>query len=157
MRSRLAFFIGLPWLALLTLPGWADYLDGLHAYERHDFATALRVWRPLAEAGDPEAQHRLGEMYLLGRGVDTSDREAVQWFGRSAESGYALAQYELGMMYLDGRQVPQDDVQAVMWLTLAAAQGHQLAVAFLTMSQDLVRPEDWDAGKQMASGWSHGP
>ena len=30
--------------------------DGVAAYDRGDYATALRLWRPLAEEGNPDAQ-----------------------------------------------------------------------------------------------------
>ncbi len=33
----------------LTAPAWAGWNEGLAAYERGDYATALREWRPLAE------------------------------------------------------------------------------------------------------------
>jgi TPR repeat protein len=37
--------------------------DGVAAYRRSDFATALRLLRPLADQGDAVAQARLGLMY----------------------------------------------------------------------------------------------
>ena len=40
-----------------------DYQVGLDAYNRGDFATALREWTPLAEQGDADAQSNLGLMY----------------------------------------------------------------------------------------------
>jgi hypothetical protein len=39
---------------------------GLDAYNRGDYATALREWRPLAEQGDASAQFNLVLMYALG-------------------------------------------------------------------------------------------
>lgn len=41
--------------------------DAQAAYERKDYATALRVWRPLAEQGDAQAQYNLGQMYRNDR------------------------------------------------------------------------------------------
>ena len=41
--------------AFLALAGAADadpFEDGQVAYDRHDYATALQAWRPLAEIGD---------------------------------------------------------------------------------------------------------
>ena len=38
----------------------ADFGDGLAAYERGDYATALREWRPLARQGYAHAQYILG-------------------------------------------------------------------------------------------------
>jgi TPR repeat protein len=38
-------------------------------YERGDYATALRLFCPLADQGDADAQYNLGVMYDEGRGV----------------------------------------------------------------------------------------
>ena len=43
--------------------------DGQAAYEAKDYATALRLWRPLADQGHPLAQFNLGKMYRKGEGV----------------------------------------------------------------------------------------
>lgn len=40
--------------------------DGDKAVRYGDYTTALRLWRPLAERGDAEAQFRLGSLYELG-------------------------------------------------------------------------------------------
>ena len=59
-------------LLLLTLaaPVWGqDFERGLQAFERGDYATALREWHPLVEQGVAEAQHNLGVMYDLGAGL----------------------------------------------------------------------------------------
>jgi len=39
-------------MILLALPAWADFQDGLDAYDRGDYEMALREWKPLAEQGD---------------------------------------------------------------------------------------------------------
>ena len=41
--------------------------DGLVAYATGDYATALRVLRPWAEQGNPDALTALGVMYVKGR------------------------------------------------------------------------------------------
>ena len=41
----------------------ADFQTGFDAYERGDFATALKEWKPLAEQGDVEAQYLLAGVY----------------------------------------------------------------------------------------------
>ena len=40
--------------------------DGSAAYNSRDYATALRLWRPLAEQGDADAQNNLAVMYSKG-------------------------------------------------------------------------------------------
>ena len=56
--KRAIFAISLAFLGPLS-PAWADFQDGLHAYYRLDYRTALREWQPLAEEGDPEACYQL--------------------------------------------------------------------------------------------------
>ena len=58
---------------------------GFAAYERGDYATALQLLRPLAEAGDANAQFHLGRIHLGGRGVAKNETEAAQWFRRAAD------------------------------------------------------------------------
>ena len=80
-------------LALLFSAGsaWADFDDGMAAYESGDYATALQEWRPLAEQGDAEAQLNLGLIYDDGYGVPVNDAEAAKWFRKVAEQGDATA------------------------------------------------------------------
>ena len=56
-------------LCIAPLASAGPFEDGLAAYQRDDYATALRLWRPLANHGDSDAQYRLGRMYLTGLGV----------------------------------------------------------------------------------------
>ena len=51
----------------LAEPAWAGWDEGLAAYKRGDYATALREWRPLAAQGDAKAQNNLGVMYAWGQ------------------------------------------------------------------------------------------
>ncbi len=90
------------------------------AYQRKDFATAIAVWRPLAEQGNAEAQTLLGAMYWSGEGVPRDHAEAAKWYLRAAQQGYARAQNNIGFMYGFGEGVPpRDDVQAYKWISLA--------------------------------------
>lgn len=96
--------------------------DGVVAYERQDYATALRLWQPLAEQGDAASQFNLGLMYDTGRGVPEDDATAVNWYRQAAEQQYAKAQFSLGAMYQRGDGVAQDFAQAAKWFRLAADQ-----------------------------------
>jgi uncharacterized protein len=46
-----------------------DAAAAVAAHKRGDYATALRLIRPLADQGDADAQNILGLMYYSGRGV----------------------------------------------------------------------------------------
>ena len=94
-----------------------------------DYETTRRA----AEQGNAEAQGKLGQMYMEGRGVPQDDAEAVRWFRLAAEQGVAVGQVGLGMMYggAGGRVVPRDDAEAVRWFRLAAEQGDAGGQVFL--------------------------
>lgn len=97
--------------------------EGIAAYRLHDYATALREFRPLADAGDVRAMSYLGTMYLDGAGVDRDSIEAMKYLVRAAERGDARAQTWTGVAYQEGTAVNQDYAQAQHWYRLAAAQG----------------------------------
>ncbi len=78
------------------------------AYDRANYATALKIWLPLAEQGDPEAQTYVGEIYEKGLGGSPSYAVAATWYQRAAEQGYATAQVSLGQLYERGLGVPKD-------------------------------------------------
>jgi uncharacterized protein len=100
------------------------YGDAVAAYQRGDFATALRLWRPLAAQGNSNAAYVLGMMYDDGMGVAPDSQAAVQWYRQAAEQGNAWAQYTLGAKYTMGDGVPLSYQEAAKWTALAAAQGH---------------------------------
>jgi TPR repeat protein len=114
-------------VALCPAPLWAGFDEGVAAYGRGDYATTLKEWRPLAEQGDPTAQHHLGWLYVLGHGVPQDYEEAVRWFRKAAEQGDSDAQTNLGSLYLLGDRLPQDYTEALKWLRAAADQGHPFA------------------------------
>ena len=46
-----------------------DFKKGVEAYNKGDYATALKEWKPLAQGGYIDAQYNLGIMYDNGKGV----------------------------------------------------------------------------------------
>jgi len=94
------------------------------AYDRGDYATSLRLIRPLADQGNATAQNRLGSMYSSGLGVPQNNAEAAKWFRLAADQGHASAQNNLGILYWNGISVPQNYADAVTWFRLAADQGY---------------------------------
>jgi hypothetical protein len=113
--------------ASLALPAQAGYEEGLAAFLRGDYATALKEWRPLANAGNPFAQAALGVMYSNGHGVPLDHKEAVKWSRLAAEQGNTDAQHNLGLMYYVGKGVPRDHREAAKWFRLAAEKGDAIA------------------------------
>ena len=67
---------------MCAAPVWAGFEEGTAAYERGDYATTLNEWRPLAEQGDPTAQHHLGWLYIIGHGVPRDYRKQSAGYAR---------------------------------------------------------------------------
>ncbi len=100
-----------------------DFRAGLSAFNGGDFATAMRLWRPLADRDDPRAEAGIGFMYHRGLGVKTDDAQAAFWLRKAAEQGQAEGQLMLGSLYFFGLGVPQDYAAAYAWCELAQDNG----------------------------------
>jgi Sel1 repeat len=61
--------------------------DANAAIKRRDYATALRLIRPLAEQGNPNAQYSLGVFYDNGLGVPQDRVRAHMWLNLAAMQG----------------------------------------------------------------------
>ncbi len=113
---------------LLILPANAsDYVTGANAYQRGDYAAALREFRPVAVRGNVLAQYKLGVMYNNGEGVPKDFHEAVNWFHRAASLGYAPAQSSLGIKFEKGQGIGRNYGKAVEWYRHGAEQGYATA------------------------------
>ena len=111
--------------------------EGQAAYDRGEYAIALRLWRPFAEDGVARAQNNLGVMYENGKGVRRDIDQALKWYRLAASQGYAGAQNNLAMMYAIGRVVPRNPVRAYMWFSLAAASLSGEVGETVTTSRDV--------------------
>ncbi|MFC6672944.1 caspase family protein [Marinobacterium aestuariivivens] len=97
------------------------------AYDRADYASALKVWLPKALEGDPEAQNYVGEIYEKGLGLAPDYRVAAHWYRQAADQGYAPAQINMGNLSEKGLGVPRDRQAALNWYRRASGLGDDLA------------------------------
>jgi TPR repeat protein len=138
------------------------------AYEEHDYSTASKLFKPLADQGNTFAQSKLGWMYNFGQGVPQDYKGAEEMYRLAAAKGDVSAQINLGEMYYYGLGLPQDYNKAVKWYRLAADQGAALAqfdLGFMYYNrqgvfQDYKEAEKWfrlaaDQGNAFAQ-WSLG-
>ena len=75
---------------------WADtpeqqFKQGLESAKKGDYQTAFKLWLPLAEQGNANAQFYLGVNYYKGQGVKRNLSEAKEWFRKACENGYQKA------------------------------------------------------------------
>lgn len=75
-------------------------------------------YRKAANAGNAEAQYKLGMVYILH-----DKAQAAKWLRKSAAQGHVYACRNLGTLYYMGEGVPQDRAEAAVWLRKAAEQG----------------------------------
>lgn len=110
---------------LLAAPASAQSVKaGIDAWQRGDYVGAVAIWRPLAEAGDPDASFNMGQAYRLGRGVLVDLATAQTWLVRAAEKGHVDAQTTLGLLlFQNGNQV-----EGLKWLKGAAEKGDPRAM-----------------------------
>jgi len=74
-----------------------------------------------AEAGDAEAQFKLGVIYHRNKAY----AEACKWWGKAALQNHANAQIMLGIAYHNGEGVPQNYVNAIDLYRLAERSGNE--------------------------------
>jgi len=101
----------------------AAFDAGRAAKDRGHYATAIRAWLPLAEAGSAEAANNIGHMYEEGLGVAQNYGEAMDWYRKAALQELAQAQHNVGLLYYNGYGVAANPREAMRWFRLAANQG----------------------------------
>ena len=150
LRFPIALVLLIVWLAV---PAWADFQAGMDAYNRGDYGTAFRVWRPLAERGDANAQVLLGILYEEGLFGPQDSVQAVPWFEKAAAQGNTNAQVRLGELYEAGKGVPQDIVQAYKWYTLGEANGDKKAAELLDALTSQMTPAQIAEAQKLVREW----
>ncbi len=103
----------------LSLPTSAGFNEGVAAYSRGDYASALREWYVPASQGEARAQYNIGVMYYKGIGTRRNLNEAAKWISAAAKQENGAAQLYLGVMHSLGEGVPQDLVLSHSWLDRA--------------------------------------
>lgn len=130
---------------------------------------ALMVAGCSGDAGKDE--YEKGHAYEKGLGVKQDDKQAYEWYRKSAKLGYAQGQYALGIMYNRGSGVKPDAKLTVKWYRKAAEQGFAPAQYFLGVMyeygqgarRDYKQAVGWyrkaaeqgEAGAQNQLGWMY--
>lgn len=128
-------------LVVTLPPALADVRDGVEAWSKGDYGSAVAAWRPAAEGGDADAQFNLAQAYMLGRGMPADRTIATGWFRKAALQDHVAAIAKYGLVLFDaGRRS-----EALPWLEKAAQRGEpraQLVLGTMLFNGDAV-PRDW--------------
>jgi TPR repeat protein len=152
-RALSAIFAGVLFLLNVIPVAAGPFEDADAAQNKHDYATALRLFRLLAHQGDPDAQYRLGLMYEHGLSVPQDSAEAAAWYRRAADQGLKTAQWTLGSMYQIGSGVQQDYVKAYMWYDISAAQGWRAPEFLKAQLEKAMSPDQIAEAQKLAREW----
>jgi len=119
------------WVAAAALAGSAAFAQppapgadngaraGIEAWQAQDYEGAVRIWRPLADRNDADAQYNLAQAYFLGRGVPQNMTLAEQWYARAARGGHEDAQANYGLLLFQNNR----QREAMPWIERAANRG----------------------------------
>lgn len=121
-------------LGLVAWPQFASadaLTDGQNALMRGDDSGAIKLWTPAATDGDPEAQFRIGMMYMSGRGVAADKKLAIRWLRLAFEKHHIGATLALSQAYLDKAGSYYDPDTAIKLLRDVAEQGVTEAQRYL--------------------------
>lgn len=104
---------------------------------KKDVAEAVKIYMKAAEAGSPDAQYRLGQMYEAGVGVEKNSAESFRLFKAAAEK-LPAAMWKVGLIYLDGygEVLQPNAAEAVKWLRKAAENDYQHQLSLINMFEN---------------------
>lgn len=127
--------------AALASPALADVKDGVDAWSRGDYVTAVAQWQGPVARGDADAQFNMAQAYRLGRGVSADKGRAEDLYRKAAAQGHVEAADTYGLMlFQDGRRE-----QALPYVEAAAGRGDPRAQYLLGIAHfngDMVQ-SDW--------------
>ena len=114
----------------------SDHERAQKAWAQNDIKAAREIWRPLAIAGEAEAQFRLGTTYLALDYPGHDPVKGLSWLHKAVAQGHNQAKHRLGITYKYGWVVPKDYAKSVYWLTQAANAGEGVMVESGVWHQD---------------------
>lgn len=139
--SRAISFLAAAATLAVAAPAMAELNAGYEAWNRGDYATAVREWRDLAAQGNADAQFNMAQAYRLGRGVEQNAKQAEILIAKAAAQGHIKATDTYGLLlFQSGRRE-----EAMPYVIKAAERGNPRAQYLLGIGHfngDLVS-KDW--------------
>lgn len=112
-----------PKVAAAPVPPPPSVKQAVELWRAGDYAGAVAMWQPFADAGDPDAMFNIGQAYKLGRSVPKDSLVARDWYRKAAAKGHLPAEANLGILLFQAG----DKAEAVRWLKMAADQNEMRA------------------------------
>ncbi|HKT84484.1 MAG TPA: SPOR domain-containing protein [Novosphingobium sp.] len=134
MKNFMRFFRYFPVAGVIAaLPvasALADVKTGVEAWSAGNYEAAVKEWKPLADAGDPDALFNLAQAYKMGRGVPADPRKAEELYGKAAAKGHVQASDVYGLLLFQNG----DHAKAMPYIQASAARGDPRAQYLLGLA-----------------------
>ncbi len=101
---------------------------GLLYYDSKDYQQSVYWFQLAAWQGDNEAQLKLANLLLSGKGIPKDVEEGIKWLQKSAAQANVSAQFQLGELYQAGILTTRDLIQSLIWYKIAYATCQEMLV-----------------------------
>lgn len=90
-----------------------------NAIQSNDFSKIVSSLKAQADKGDQLSMVALGDLYLLGQGMEPDVAQAIQLYKNAADQGNAIAAFRLAPLYCQGNGVEKDMNECYKWFVLS--------------------------------------
>ena len=99
--------------------------EAIQAIIAEDWKTAYLIIHKMALLGNVNAEHFMGWFYEQGIEVAQSDKNAFEWWSKSASYGVPESQCGIAQLYEYGRGTKQDYINSYVWYSRAIMSGDE--------------------------------
>ena len=100
----------------------AMYRRGRESEDAGNYSEAVRDYQIAAQAGNNDAQFRMGYLFFHGLGVEQNFTTAREYYEAAAEQGNSSAMLELGLLYYSGTGGEERDYEKALTYFQRAAE-----------------------------------
>lgn len=137
-------------LLATTFPSAADELsDAKQALDARQYRKAIPLLQPLAEKGDPRAQHLLGFAYMFGTGIKKWETQAQYWLMKAAAQDYTPAIGLLGRLLIEIDKTPTRGLPLIEIAVRRGDPASQVALGGMYMIGYPGIPVDMEKSKRL--------
>lgn len=101
------------------------------AVKKNDFKQILAKLENKANNGDELAQLALGDLYLLGQGLQIDETLALKWYTEASKKNNPIALFKLAPMYCEGTGTEPDLAKCYMYVLLAKKYADEKSIPFV--------------------------
>ncbi|MBC7979125.1 MAG: sel1 repeat family protein [Armatimonadetes bacterium] len=102
----------------------------LEAFEAGKHAEAVKMAKPLAEAGDPDAIYLLGFAHETGKGIEASHEQALSYYRKGSAMNHSDSSYRLSLLLMNSKE-KKERYEALALLEKQAVKDPGVAGRFL--------------------------